>query len=58
MDLILVSPTFYLSLYLNFNRSGAAGNLIWFFSSLPPTDYTHLATSNIAQEKFVPPTRN
>jgi hypothetical protein len=35
MDLILVFTTFYLFVYLNFNRSGAAGNLIWFFSSPP-----------------------
>jgi hypothetical protein len=54
MDLILVFPTFYLSVYLNFNRSGAAGNLIWFFSS-PPNRLHSFGNVKYSPGKICPP---
>ncbi len=54
MDLILVFTTFYLSLYLNFNRSGAAGNLIWFFSS-PPNRLHSFGNVKYSPGRICPP---
>jgi hypothetical protein len=54
MDLILVFPPFYLSVYLNFNRSGAAGNLIW-FSSSPPNRLHSFGNVKYSPGKICPP---